>query len=101
MGVTVCAFTARYILKLLYRPYIQAGRSPKDLFNLGVVDPFSIHMEISIFGGIILALPLILYFIGQFLLPALTPKEKGYLAPAFVAGAGLFCMGVFFATSLC
>ena len=63
---------------------------------MGVVDPFSIHMEISLFGGLILSLPLLLYFIGQFLLPALTLREKKFLAPVFAAGAVLFAVGVTF-----
>ena len=94
VGVVVCAFTAKYILQALYVPYREAGHDPKDLFNFNVVDPFSIHMEISLFGGVILALPLLLYFIGQFLLPALTPREKGFVAPVFAAGAALFVIGV-------
>ena len=96
VGVCVCAFTAKYILAALYVPYSAAGRDPKDLFNLGVVDPFSIHMEISLFGGVILSLPLLLYFIGQFLLPALTPREKRFVAPIFAAGTVLFIVGVTF-----
>ncbi|HEV3271692.1 MAG TPA: twin-arginine translocase subunit TatC [Candidatus Methylacidiphilales bacterium] len=94
VGVIICAFTAPYILDALYVPYRQTGRDPKDLFNFGVVDPFSIHMEISLFGGIILSLPFLLYFVGQFLLPALTPREKRFLAPIFAAGAALFIAGV-------
>jgi sec-independent protein translocase protein TatC len=96
IGMSICALGVKYILKALYHPYIAAGRDPKSLFNLGVVDPFSIHMEISIFGGIILSLPFMLYFIGQFLLPALTPKEKRFLAPIFAGGALLFAFGVTF-----
>ena len=94
VGICLCAFSARYILQALYRPYIAAGRDPKSLFNLGVVDPFSIHMEISVFGGVILSLPLMLYFVGQFLLPALTPAEKRFLVPVFAMGALLFVVGV-------
>jgi sec-independent protein translocase protein TatC len=94
VGVCACAFGAKYILQALYVPYRAAGRDPKDLFNLGVVDPFSIHMEISLFGGVILSLPLLLYFIGQFLLPALTPREKRFIAPIFAAGTVLFMVGV-------
>jgi sec-independent protein translocase protein TatC len=99
-GMTICAFGAKWILKVLYHPYRAAGRDPKDLFNLGVVDPFSIHMEISLFGGVILSLPLLLYFIGQFLLPALTPREKRFLAPIFATGALLFVIGVAFCYAL-
>jgi sec-independent protein translocase protein TatC len=96
VGVIICAFSAKYILNALYYPYRQTGHNPKELFNFGVVDPFSIHMEISIFGGVILALPFLLYFIGQFLLPALTPREKRFLAPVFFVGALLFIIGVTF-----
>jgi len=96
VGVVICAFSAKFILKALYRPYKQAGHDPKTLFNFGVVDPFSIHMEISIFGGVILSLPFVLYFMGQFLLPALTAREKRFLAPIFFAGAILFVVGVTF-----
>jgi len=96
VGVTGCAFGAKYILKALYHPYLLAGQVTKNLFNFGVIDPFSIHMEISIFGGVIFALPLMLYFIGQFLLPALTAREKKFLAPIFAAGAVLFVVGVSF-----
>jgi sec-independent protein translocase protein TatC len=96
VGIGVCAFTARWILQLLYRPYEAAGHDPKTLFNFGVVDPFSIHMEISLFGGLILSLPLMLYFLSHFILPALMPSEKRLLAPVFAAGAVLFVVGVSF-----
>jgi sec-independent protein translocase protein TatC len=100
VGVIICAFSVKYILKALYHPYRQTGHDPKELFNFGVIDPFSIHMEISIFGGVILALPFLLYFIGQFLLPALTPREKRFLLPIFIAGACLFVVGVTFCYTL-
>ena len=100
LGMTICAFSARYILQALYWPYRAAGQDPQKLFNLGVVDPFSIHMEISVFGGIILTLPALLYFAGQFLLPALTPRERGFLAPIFAAGTLLFVVGVSFCYGL-
>ena len=97
VGMVICAFGARHILQFLYRPLIAAGHNPKDILRtMGVVDPFSIHMEISIFGGVILSLPFLLYFIGQFLLPALTPHEKRFLVPVFSAGAALFAVGVTF-----
>ncbi len=96
VGVVACAFGAKFILKLLFHPYRQTGGDPAKLINIDVTGPFSVHMEISLFGGVLLALPLMLYFLGQFLLPALTPREKGMLAPIFMAGAGLFVFGVCF-----
>jgi len=97
LGMVACAFLARQILQLLYRPLRATGHDPKELLrNIGVVDPFSIHMEISLFGGVIVSLPLMLYFLAQFVLPALTPAEKRFLGPIFAAGAGLFIVGVVF-----
>jgi sec-independent protein translocase protein TatC len=97
VGITICAFMVRQILHALYRPLIQSGHDPKVfLRTLSVVDPFSIHMEIALFGGLILALPFLLYFIGQFLLPALTLAERKLLAPIFAGGAVLFVVGVSF-----
>jgi sec-independent protein translocase protein TatC len=100
VAVGGCAFAAKYILAALYVPYEQTGHNRKELFNMGVTDPFAIHMEISVFGGLIVALPLLLYFIGQFLLPALTAREKRFLAPIFFGGAVLFCVGVGFCYGL-
>ncbi len=99
IGIVICAFSARFILKVLYLPYIATGHDAKSLVNFNVADPFSIHVEISLFGGIILALPLVLYFLGQFLLPALTPREKRFLAPVFGAGTLLFIIGISFCYS--
>ena len=42
---------------------------------------------------LILAMPVICYFIGQFVLPALRPKERQALWPAFAWGTLLFVMG--------
>src|ERR1700722_12886728 len=96
VGVTICAFSVKSLLDALYHPYRQTGHDPKQLINIDVVAPFSIHMEISLFGGVILSLHFLLYFIGQFLLPALTPREKRFIAPIFAAGAALFVVGVTF-----
>ena len=96
VAVVACAFGVKLILRLLYHPYRQAGGDPAKLINIDVTGPFSVHMEISLFGGIIAALPFMLYFIGDFLLPALMPREKKFLAPVFGAGAMLFVVGVGF-----
>ena len=96
-GVTLCFFLTPQILDLIKRPLVQAGVDPaKFLWNPGVIDPFVIQLQIGIFGGFIVALPAILYFVGEFVLPALTTKERGYLLPVFASGALLFLAGVAF-----
>ena len=58
-----------------------------------VFSPFFVMFDIAIFGGIFIALPFVLYFIGQFLMPALTEREKKVIHPAMCAATLLFVAG--------
>ena len=52
--------------------------------------PFMFALDIAFFGGLILASPFVLYFIGEFVMPALKIIEKkGTFLRAFVSGR--FC----------
>ena len=63
---------------------------------LGVTDPLMIAFELSFYAGIVLTFPLLLYFLAQFVLPALTRNEKKYVLPGIAGGFGLFLLGVLF-----
>ena len=83
------------ILKFLAWPLRRATDHPENfLQSLNVTDSFVISLQIALYVGLILAAPLILYFVGQFLLPALKPREKKVLWPGFAAGTVLFVIGV-------
>ena len=58
-----------------------------------VFSPFFVMFDIAIFGGVFIALPFILYFLGQFLMPALTEREKKVIRPAMCAATVLFAAG--------
>jgi sec-independent protein translocase protein TatC len=64
---------------------------------LGPADPFMFAIHMAFFAGFILASPFILYFVGQFVMPALKIREKKYFLRAFCFGTALFLMGVSFA----
>ncbi len=49
--------------------------------------------SISIYGGVVLMLPFIAYFIVQFIAPGLNAREKGMLRPGLYAALGLFFFG--------
>lgn len=59
--------------------------------------PFMVYFQIIIFGSLFLSLPFILYFLAQFVLPALTRRERGVLIPGVVAAAVLFVSGALMA----
>jgi sec-independent protein translocase protein TatC len=96
-----CLFYVRDILLLLQYPLLEAlktrGGDPKQfLFSLNPTDPLTITLQTGVFAGFILSCPLLLYFIGQFVLPALTPKERRWILPSFAVGSLLFVAGVLF-----
>ncbi|HEY3914838.1 MAG TPA: twin-arginine translocase subunit TatC [Verrucomicrobiae bacterium] len=75
-------------------PLESAG--PKLVF-MDPSGPFISSLHIAFFGGLILASPFVLYFLGQFVMPALKIVEKKYFFRAFWFGTILFLMGVSFA----
>ena len=73
------------------------GAGPKIVFLGGPGDPFMFSLHVAFFGGLIMASPFILYFVGQFVMPALKIREKKYFLRAFFFGTFLFLGGVSFA----
>jgi sec-independent protein translocase protein TatC len=73
---------------------------PKLLTELkvfGVVDPFIISLQLSFYAGLVLAFPFLLWFLAQFVIPALTKRERHAVFPAIFIGFALFLVGVVFA----
>lgn len=96
-GMVVCFAFRDRIAAVIQHPLAQIDpERAANLQSLGVADSFTISLELSFYGGIILAFPPIVLFLAEFLLPALTKKEKRMLIPAAVIGSGLFLAGAAF-----
>jgi sec-independent protein translocase protein TatC len=67
-----------------------------NLVNLGPASAFFQAVEIALYGAIALSSPFLLYFIGQFVFPALRMKEKKYTYWGLGFGFGLFLSGACF-----
>lgn len=67
------------------------------LQNTDVAGPFMMAVNVSLIAAIIIAFPVLLVFLLQFVLPGLKPKEKKLLFPAIAIGTGLFLGGCTFA----
>lgn len=67
-----------------------------NLVNLGPSSAFFVSLKLALYGGIALALPFLMYFIGGFVFPALKKAEKKYIYSGIAIGCGLFCIGVLF-----
>ena len=66
------------------------------LKNYGPISAIMVALKLALYGGVVLALPLIVYFIGQFVLPALKVKEKEFVLRSLGVGALLFLLGMGF-----
>jgi sec-independent protein translocase protein TatC len=64
---------------------------------LSPTDPFFITMKLALFGGLLLAAPIIIQQIWSFVSPALMPRERRAIIPSFYLGLVLFAIGVAFA----
>jgi sec-independent protein translocase protein TatC len=93
IGTFVAFFLNEQILAILVHPY-EVAIPDADLAYFRPTEAFSLVMRLSLFGGVVLASPVILYQIWRFVAPALTPKEKRWGIPLTVVFAVLFLAGI-------
>jgi sec-independent protein translocase protein TatC len=67
-----------------------------DLVTNSPMGVFSVIIDVCLIGGLILSLPFFLFFVGQFIAPALTKREMKVLLPTCVAAFLLFLCGAAF-----
>jgi sec-independent protein translocase protein TatC len=66
------------------------------LKNYSPIGAFMVALQLALYGGLGLASPFVIFFIGQFVLPALKVKEKSWLYRVAGIGTFLFLAGVAF-----
>jgi sec-independent protein translocase protein TatC len=72
---------------------------PGDLvpITFGVTEPFMTTVTLSVYGGLLLSLPVILYQLYAYVLPAFSDAERRVILPFLLAVPFLFIAGVVFA----
>jgi sec-independent protein translocase protein TatC len=91
---TILAFTVHgRVIALLVD---QLPVNHRHLLTLGVAEPFTTSLKVSLALGFALALPIILWQLWSFLAPALTPKTQHGIAGFTVFAAALMVGGVVF-----
>jgi sec-independent protein translocase protein TatC len=68
-----------------------------NLQSLGVADSMTISFKLAFYAGLVVSFPILLYFLAEFVLPALTSRERRVVLVAAVIGFGLFLAGAAFA----
>lgn len=101
LGIIIVLTFYNPILEFLREPYERlCARNPELTCDLQFISPlegFSTRLQVSTYGGIILALPVLLWQIWRFVVPALHAKEKKYAIPFIGSSIALFALGAFLA----
>ncbi len=93
IGTVIAFIFYEPILDILIHPYTVAIPDT-DLAYFRPTEAFSLAMRISLFGGVVLASPVILYQAWRFVAPALTPREKKWVIPLTAVFVLLFLGGI-------
>ena len=75
--------------------------NPKRPVTLGVGEPFTATLTVAAYAALLLSLPLLLYQLYAFILPAFSPTERQVAVPLMIMVPFLFYAGVIFAYYLC
>src|SRR5262245_58711952 len=88
------------ILHFLEGPYrdVTAGKNgcPSngcDLIATDPLAPFLVRLKVAGYGGLALAIPVVMWEIWRFVVPALNPNERKYAIPFITAVVGPFALG--------
>jgi sec-independent protein translocase protein TatC len=94
----LCFWQNQLLLEIANKPLpADINGRPLKPITFGVAEPFMSTLKISIYAGIVIALPVLLYQVYAFLLPALKPTEKRVMLPFLLMVPALFIGGVVFA----
>ena len=106
IGGVICWIFYNQIFRALIDPYCDtlsaeakaasnslSGGDECRLLQTDPLEGFSIRMMIAGYGGIVLAVPVILYQLWKFIAPGLYKHERRYALPFVIVGVVLFLMG--------
>jgi sec-independent protein translocase protein TatC len=104
VGFVICFYFASPLFLFLAQPFQTAMASvhPErageaiQLINTGAFGFFSVKMQIALFGGIVLAFPILAWQVYAFIAPGLYKRERAAAAPFMIAAPIMFIAGAAF-----
>ncbi|MEE2567625.1 twin-arginine translocase subunit TatC [Hyphobacterium marinum] len=102
VGFIICFIFAEQIYNFLLVPFenaaarVRTGDLQLELIYTAPLEFFFVKVKLALFGGIILAFPMIVFQLYAFVAPGLYRNERGAFAPFLVAAPVLFAAGASF-----
>jgi sec-independent protein translocase protein TatC len=99
--IALVAIVPAFLLAFAFHEHIMdwlTGPLPEDrrLVTLGVTEPFTTSVKVSLLAGLALALPILLWQVWAFLAPAVEPHFQRIALTFIVLATALFATGVVF-----
>ena len=91
VALGLCFWQNHLILRIVNDPL--NGRKP---LTLGVAEPFTTTFTLTAYAAILISLPVLLYHLYAFIVPAFTPNERRVAMPLLLMVPFLFIAGVVF-----
>lgn len=95
-GLSITAVFSEDIIKYLEDPARERSENFQPVF-LEPFENFVVYFKVALMGGIVLAMPVIVFQILRFVSPALRGREKAWLWGTVAGCSALFAAGVAFA----
>jgi len=92
----VVAFAVGWIFAWDILSILKGPAGSITLNYMGPMEPFLVRFKLALFGGVVLAIPVILFEILSFASPALKAKERRYTILVMVMIVSFFAVGVVF-----
>ena len=94
VALALCFWQNHLLLEIASNPL------PDDherLLTFGVTEPFTTTVTVATYGAIVLSLPILLYQLYAYVLPAFSNAERRVVLPILIASPLLFLVGIAFA----
>lgn len=94
VALALCFWQNNLLLEIASKP-LPAGH--ERLITFGVTEPFTTTLTVSAYGAIVLSLPIVLWQLYAYVLPAFSAAEKRVVLPILLLFPVLFAAGIAFA----
>jgi len=94
VALALCFWQNHLLLELAQHPLPD---NHDELLTLGVTEPFTTTLTVSAYGAIVLSLPIILWQLYAYVLPAFSQAERRTILPILLLFPVLFLAGLAFA----
>jgi sec-independent protein translocase protein TatC len=93
VALALCFWQNNLLIEIANGP-LPSGH--EKLITFGVTEPFTVTLTVAAYGALILAMPIIVYQIYAYVLPAFSNRERRVILPLMIMAPVLFLVGVAF-----